>query len=217
MAVSPVDICNLALSALGDPAGISSIDPPDDSAQAHYCATYYPIALQTALSHGWSFATRRAKLAQISPDTTDWQYCFRLPNDNVSVISVNNGLTEFSQELHSSNVSCIYANEADMHISYISSAPPSGVYPPLFIEVLSLTLQYFLAGSIIKGDVGASAKNQIYKLLQVAIAAAKNKDGMNYRPQNKYIPSITRVHDSAFQVIGGEIDPYYPSGYTVVQ
>ena len=217
MAVSPVDICNLALSSLGDPAGISSIEPPDNSAQAHYCATYYPIALQTALSHGWSFATRRAILAQIAPDTEDWLYCFKLPLDNVSVVSVNNGLTEFSQELHSSNVSCIYTNEPDVQISYISNTPPSGMYPPLFIEVLSLTLQYFLAGSIIKGDVGVSAKNSIYKLLQVALAAAKNKDSMSYRPQVKYIPSITRVHDGVFQVPAGETDPYYPSGYSVVQ
>jgi len=41
---STVDICNLALGYLGDTATVSSLNPPDGSAQAQHCARFYPIA-----------------------------------------------------------------------------------------------------------------------------------------------------------------------------
>ena len=41
---SAVDICNLALSHLGDTATVASLDPPEGSAQAEHCARFYPVA-----------------------------------------------------------------------------------------------------------------------------------------------------------------------------
>ena len=40
---SVVEICNLALSHLGDRATVVSIDPPEGSAQAEHCKTYWPL------------------------------------------------------------------------------------------------------------------------------------------------------------------------------
>ena len=51
---SEIAICNLALSHLGDAANIASIDPPEGSAQAEHCATFYPIARDSLLEmHDW--------------------------------------------------------------------------------------------------------------------------------------------------------------------
>ena len=44
---SDVDICNEALSHLGDSATVSSINPPEGSAQAEHCARFYPTTLAT--------------------------------------------------------------------------------------------------------------------------------------------------------------------------
>ena len=41
-----VDICNLALSILGDDATVVSITPPAGSDQAGHCARWYPVALR---------------------------------------------------------------------------------------------------------------------------------------------------------------------------
>ena len=46
---SVVDICNQALSHLGDSATVASIDPPEGSAQAEHCARFYPAALAALL------------------------------------------------------------------------------------------------------------------------------------------------------------------------
>lgn len=87
---SEVDICNLALSHLGDVASIASIDPPEGSAQASHCARFYPIARDALLElHTWAFATTRATLALVStyPSST-WKYGYATPNDVVNYIAV---------------------------------------------------------------------------------------------------------------------------------
>jgi hypothetical protein len=222
MAITAVDICNLALSGLGDVAGISSIDPPDNSAQAHYCATYYPIAVRELLStDSWSFATKRVILPTVTPDTKAWAYAHVVPSDYISAVAITdesgNEIAEFSQELHSSNVLVINNDVSVIELQYVSALTPVGVFPPPFVEALSLTLQYYLAGSIIKGDVGAAAKNSIYKLMATAVAAARLADSKHYRPKSKYVPTVALNNNlgiSAVSVALGNNGPYV-SGYTV--
>lgn len=87
---SEVDICNLALSRLGDDATVSSLDPPEGSAQAEHCATFYPIARDNLLEmHNWNFATRRIVLGETSlPTNAGWQYAYTVPSECLQLISV---------------------------------------------------------------------------------------------------------------------------------
>lgn len=83
---SEVDICNTALGYLGDVANVSSISPPDQSAQAKHCARFYPMAIKEAQElHDWNFGTRRTQLTLLSPLPTpnvnnQWSYVYSLPN-----------------------------------------------------------------------------------------------------------------------------------------
>lgn len=86
-----VDICNLALARLGDPATISSIDPPEGSAQADHCARFYPMARDAVLTaHPWRFAISRKRLAKLAeaPVGTEANY-FALPSDCLRLVSVH--------------------------------------------------------------------------------------------------------------------------------
>lgn len=86
---SEVDICNLALSHLGDVANLQAISPPDGSAQADHCARWYPIARDDLLErHDWAWATKRIALAQLSNPITEWLYCYAQPNDLLSPIAI---------------------------------------------------------------------------------------------------------------------------------
>ena len=86
---SEVDICNLALAHLGDTATISSINPPEGSAQAQHCARFYPIARDGLLEgHFWNFAMKRATLAQVSNSWPEWQFAYAVPADCLNPISV---------------------------------------------------------------------------------------------------------------------------------
>lgn len=76
---SPVDICNLALTSLGQPT-IVQIDPPDaNSKAARLCAQLYPtLRDETLESHPWRRLKKRATLAAdvVAPD---WGYSTRYP------------------------------------------------------------------------------------------------------------------------------------------
>lgn len=87
---SVVDICNLALAHLGDVATVSSIDPPEGSAQASHCARFYPIALSAVLEmHAWGFATTRIALAYNATNpTSTWEYCYGTPSNVLNYIEV---------------------------------------------------------------------------------------------------------------------------------
>lgn len=86
---SAVDICNLALGHLGDNATVTSIDPPEGSAQAEHCARFYPIARDSLLEmHFWNFTMRRIVLASLTADWPEWKYAYALPADVLNVIAV---------------------------------------------------------------------------------------------------------------------------------
>src|SRR5687767_8634483 len=86
---SEVDIANLALSHLGDEANVVAIDPPDGTVQASHCGRFYPIARDLLLEmHPWTFATRRATLAEVTnPVEDDWTYAYTLPTGCIRPLS----------------------------------------------------------------------------------------------------------------------------------
>lgn len=91
---SDVDICNTALGYLGDVANVSSISPPDQSAQAKHCARFYPMAIKEAQElHAWNFNTRRTQLSLISPlpapnVNNQWAYVYGLPTNCLNALKV---------------------------------------------------------------------------------------------------------------------------------
>lgn len=86
---SVVDICNLALGHLGDTASVTSIDPPEGSAQAEHCARFYPIARDTLLEmHNWNFASRRIVPAQLTSTWPEWKYAYQVPSDVINIVSI---------------------------------------------------------------------------------------------------------------------------------
>ncbi len=98
--LSAVAICNVALSHIGDSANVVSIDPPEGSAQAGYCATFYPLALASLLEMStWDFATVRQALAAVTNPSSTWLYAYAYPAGAINVISVlpSDALDDYSQ------------------------------------------------------------------------------------------------------------------------
>src|SRR5437763_2049688 len=97
---SVVDICNTALSHIGDQSNVTSIDPPDGSTQAGYCAAFYPLALSALLEMAnWDFATVRSTLAPVANPSSTWLYAYAYPAQIVDVISLlpSDALDDYSQ------------------------------------------------------------------------------------------------------------------------
>jgi hypothetical protein len=86
---SDVDICNAALSHIGDTANVTSINPPDGSTQAGYCSTFFPLALSAILEMAeWGFATVRSRTAPVTNPSTSWRFAYAYPANVVKMIAV---------------------------------------------------------------------------------------------------------------------------------
>lgn len=190
---SVVDICNLALSHLGDTATVASIDPPEGSAQAEHCARFYPVALGTLLgSHTWGFATKRATLAQLSDaDTWAWDYAYAAPSEMLHAIAVlppgvANGGEPFEVETDADGALLIRTNQGGATLKYVADVTDSTKFPPLFTEALTRLLASYLAGPVVQGESGRKAAAEQLRFMELSLARAKVADSNQQRQENTY-------------------------------
>jgi hypothetical protein len=224
---SVLDICNLALAHIGDRANVTSIDPPEGSAQAEHCARFYPMARDTLLNmHPWSFAQKRVALADVSlvvPPPDKWQYSYAAPGDLVKVLGVYdpNGMydedkSEYEYELGSDvgGTKVIYANAEDAIIRYVSLVSDSAQWPPIFVEALAWLLASYLAGPIIKGSEGMKVSEGALKMAMSYAARAQTEDAnqrhrSSVRRDTRHTPSWIENRGSLWPYAD---DPWFPNG-----
>lgn len=181
---SEVEICNMALSHLGDSATVASIDPPEGSAQAEHCQRWYPIARNALLEMGeWNFATTRALLAELVNPFPQWQHAYARPSDCVKLLAVlpSDATGDLVQTLPTS---CLYSgiapqtctiytpadfttetdattgnqiiltNQASALARYTRAITDTSKFSPLFTTALARLLASYLAGPVLKGETG---------------------------------------------------------------
>lgn len=181
---SEVSICNLALAHLGEAATISSIEPPEGSAQAEYCALFYPIARDSLLElHNWSFATKQIKPAQLSGQWSGWRYAYTQPADSVKIVSLTlqdeasgERLIPYTREADSYGSEMILTNDENISLKYIYSVLNTNKFPPLFTMTLSWHLASMLAGPILKGEAGSAEAKRCTAVMQGFLAQAAVSD-----------------------------------------
>lgn len=202
--LSVVDICNLALSLLGDSATVVSIDPPEGSAQAEHCARYFPHALQSVLeAHPWGFATKRVKPAQLAQRNSAWAYHYALPHDALAVFAVlpPDAADDYEAGGHAVPVEYqieredgqihLLTNQREAVVRYLATANDPALYPATFVDALTWKLAGMLAGSLRKGDAGAAEAKRCQEMyahyLRLAIAKDSEQRRIRVRPQTPWI------------------------------
>ena len=181
---SEVEICNLALSHLGDAANVASINPPEGSAQAEHCQRWYPVARDALLEmHDWGFATKRALLALVENPFSQWAYAYAKPSDALKIIAImasdapgdyavgqplagstplqvdQRGVyipQQFVTETDDDGREIIYTNQVNALARYTKLITDTGRFSPMFRDTLACYLASFLAGPVLKGDSGIS-------------------------------------------------------------
>jgi len=190
MGTSEVDICNLALANIGETAKVTSIDPPDGSAQASLCATFYPLARDSLLQMGyWSFAIKRKALTVVDNPRTEWQYAYAVPSDASGIIAVtppdaSNDYIEYGMDVPQKFVietdingkRILYTNQKDAHARYNAKIVDTTLFSTIFTIALSWHLASMLAGPIIKGDVGAAESKRCAQVASAYMMQAKTHD-----------------------------------------
>lgn len=201
---SVVDICNLAMSRLGDSANIASIDPPEATPQAEYCAHFWPVARDSALeSHPWLFATRRATLAALTPETNAWVYAYALPSNCLRILSIQDmeaasdlGINSadpvpqpFTTETMSSGSIAILTNQDQASARYIARITDPTKYSPMFVEHVSWLLASHVAGPLIKGDAGAKMSQFCASAADAVLARARASDSSQRAVRPDHVPA----------------------------
>lgn len=155
---STVDACNVSLSNIGHNGDVTSIDPPDGSAYASYCARFFPLARDFVLeSFPWSFALKRKTLAEVADidPPESWGYTYQLPSDYLRAISVlPEGYSDDNtvREDFIIEGDYIYSNAENATIHYIARVTDTAKWPPSVFVAVCWKLSQYLAGVIVKGD-----------------------------------------------------------------
>ena len=187
---SEVEICNLALGNIGETAKITSIDPPDGSAQAAICARFYPLARDTLLEMGsWSFAIKRKALVEVDNPRTEWQYAYEVPADATGILAVmppdasddwimNAAVVpqKFVIETDVYGKRILYTNQEDAVARYNAKVTDTTLFSNLFVLGLSWHLSSMIAGPLIKGDVGANEAKRCAQMATAYMMRASSHD-----------------------------------------
>lgn len=167
---SEIDISNLALARLGDSATISSLDPPEGSAQADHCARFYPIARDALLElSDWKFAIQRVNLAELAVDSHGWGYAYAKPANCIKILGVLSSTAgsdeeseSYETETDTAGNEIILSDTEAAQVRYVFRVTDPTKFPPLFTEALSWLLASHLAGPVMKGDEGAKMAQTCY-------------------------------------------------------
>lgn len=187
----------MALGHIANSAELTAIDPPDGSAEADHCATFYPMARDECLeSHAWSFATQRATLAELATNAQEdiWAYAYALPNQLIKVLAVllpgapdDTDTQPFLVETLENGSQVLYTNVEDAVLRFIWRQEDPAKFTPLFTIALSYKLAAYLAGPIPK-DLNLKKTLEQVAELKLGQAAASNK-AQKVNTYKDFIPS----------------------------
>ena len=193
---SVVDLCNLALSRLGDSATVASIDPPEGSSQAEHCSRFYPIARDSLLEmHDWKFATRRAPLSELTVDSFNWAHAYAEPNGALRIISVLDATQSaedesypFAAESGEDGAALIYTDLQNATVRYVARVADTTKFSPLFADALAWLLASHIAGPLIKGAAGQAAAKACYANFNLVFSYAKVSDANQRKSEPTHTP-----------------------------
>lgn len=202
-----VDINNIALSMLGDRATLTSIDPPEGSAQADHCARFYPIARDEALeAFDWTFARRIELATATTSPHPGWMYAYYVPNNCLRVrgltrdtgIAMVDPQDDIHYELMTDSIGreIVVANEEDLYVVFTAVISDPAKFSSGFCAALEHLLASKLAGPVLKGRTGAQASKEMYAAYQMLISKEATRNLNQSSLRLSHIPAAMRARGS---------------------
>lgn len=140
---SPVDICNMALDAIGEGANIASIEMPENSNEI-LLARHYDITRKSLLrNHVWNFARAETTLARVTDGGLDYADSFLMPNDCLRVMKLGTRywpIRDFNIYGRNILINTIGDTTNALEIRYVKDVTDVSLFDASFIQVLALQL-----------------------------------------------------------------------------
>ena len=190
------DIANLALSHFGQDASIDSIDPPDGSVEAEHAQRFLPIARDEILeAFPWSFAKRRATLAEQTNDRTDWAYRYAVPTGCIkprTLLPATYDNEETEGVSFDWQGDSLYTDEPDATLVYTARVTDPTKWTPLFTTSLSWRLSSYMSGPIVKDPTGR-IQAALYQRSELELRKATASNANASRNRATHTPTASRV------------------------
>lgn len=203
---SVVDICNMALSHIGNSQRINALD--EASIQAEQCSLFYEQSRDFVLrDYPWGFATAFVVLAQVAtnPDPA-YPYAYAMPTDCLKARSIVNPVfpegywpypgcierpnipaVQF-RVVNGSSAKLITTSITPATLEYTLKVTSPEMFDPIFVSALSWKLGALVAPAIAKDASVASNCEQMYRAeMAQAAAAMLNEGSHSYTRESSFI------------------------------
>ncbi|MEE9351523.1 MAG: hypothetical protein V3U78_04630 [Thiotrichaceae bacterium] len=172
---SEVDICNIALSELGEEPIIAL---SEDSKAARLCNLFFADTRDMVLrEHPWNFAIKRASLARLLDNPIyEFDAQFQLPSDYIRIVKIEDDHLDFRVE-----GSKLLINTNSVKIEYTSRITDTAAFDPLFVEALALRLAEKMSYNLADNNALSQFFEQKYRQ---KMSLAKTIDGQEGIPRS---------------------------------
>lgn len=181
-----VDIVNRALSKLGD-MRISALS--DGTKSAAVAASMFEIVRDAEIAaHSWNFAKCRNRLpAEAEKPAFGWAWQYLLPSDCLRILEAGPWPAAFAGDyIGGDSRSFVLEGQRllsnmgpSLEVIYLKRITDSGLFPPVFIEVLASKLAAEMAESL----TGSNSKRELaWKEYDQALKQAKRLNAIGLPP-----------------------------------
>lgn len=174
---SIVDICNLALTKLGQ-IRITSLS--DNNKAARACNLYFPYARDFVLrAHNWNCVTTRVQLAPLSTTPAfDFAYEYQQPSDCIKVVEVD---TSYPWMVEGRKILTDQGTTLD--IRYQKREEDPNQYDSLLTATIAARLAYELAEELTQSN---TKKDEAMQDFQISLSEARLRDSQEQSPSTLY-------------------------------
>tara|TARA_R110002110_G_scaffold158976_2_gene356606 strand:+ start:3485 stop:7765 length:4281 start_codon:yes stop_codon:yes gene_type:complete len=202
------EVCNMALSYLGEPGRMVNVDT-DTSREAELCRQFLPLARDELLErHPWDFALRSVKPTKRSASPrVDYRYAYDYPEGIASVLGLvrsdvsynyktmgTTGQHEYTVELDDNGDRMVLTDLDEALMLYVAKVTDPTKWSTTFTSALAWRLVFHLAGAILKGEEGSKKALAATEMAERALRTATKHDSDNKRDVDisNHVPTFLR-------------------------
>lgn len=192
------ELCNVALARVGQKRDLLDDFAADTTEAAELCRALYPVARDAILASApWSFATKRATLADLDDPRSGWAYTYALPTDCLVARELYAGSRNptaderivFAIEYDATTAKrVLVTDQEDAELVYTAALEAVPLFPPLAQEAIAWRLASDLALALtVKPQVGLAMAQGAARALATAIAADFREGREDLQPDSEFI------------------------------
>ena len=164
----------------------------DTTKEANLCLANYAELRDSVLEEtGWSFATKRVKLATLASPELGYSYAYQLPSDCIRMLHAHHDETFNPEDAIDYVVEDrkVLTDNGALYIKYIKQIIDPNWFSPNFRQALAYRIASELAIPLTRSR---ELQLQMTKMYQLRLTDAKATDGMQSRSQQVTVPWVNR-------------------------